>query len=97
MTQGTGQKGWLLGTAEMQCAWPSQEFIQAMCAVHQVAGCMGCWDFSHGHDVWLLFRSHLEGGRKCVARSEGWRGSWKDLWYRNETQKTLWTPHVMRK
>lgn len=50
MTQGTGQKGWLLGTTEIQRAGPSQESIQALCAVHQVSGCMGCWDVSHGHD-----------------------------------------------
>lgn len=83
MTQGTGQKGWLLGTTEMQCAWPSQASSQAVCAAHQVAGCAGCWDFSHGHEVRPLSRSHLVGQRKCVGaqcfEGEGWRGGWKDL------------------
>lgn len=51
MAQGTGQTRWLLGTAEIQCAWPSQESIQAMHTVHQVVGCIGCWDFSHGQDM----------------------------------------------
>lgn len=67
MPQGTGQRGWPVGMAVMMCAWPSQESVQQICAVHQVAGSVGCWGFSNGHGVCPLSRSCLVGQRKCVG------------------------------